>query len=148
MIETHVAQALANERGLDLVEVAANVRPPVCRIMSYGQFRYEQQKRKKAQAKNSAPELKVVQVRPKTDTHDLETKLSKARGFLEKGHRVRLVMRMRGRENAYGDRWVEQLREIAESLKDVSDVIGAPSSEGRAIAMTLQPGGAKAAKQA
>jgi translation initiation factor IF-3 len=89
-----------------------------------------------------------VQVRPKTDRHDLETKLGHARNFLEKGHRVRLVMRMRGRENAYGDRWVEHLREIAESLKDVSDVIGAPSAEGRAIALTLQPAGAKSVKQA
>ncbi len=148
VVETHVAQALATERGLDLVEVAPNVRPPVCRIMSYGQFRYEQQKRKKAQAKNAAPELKVVQVRPKTDRHDLETKLGHARSFLEKGHRVRLVMRMRGRENAYGDRWVEHLREIAQSLKDVGEVIGAPSAEGRAIALTLQPAGAKSVRQA
>lgn len=143
-----MALDIARERGLDLVEVAPNVRPPVCRIMSYGQFRYEQQKRKKAQAKNSTPELKVVQVRPKTDTHDLDTKLGKARTFLEKGHRVRLVMRMRGRENAYGDRWAEHLREIAARLDDVSDIIGHPSAEGRAIAMTLQPATNKAAKQA
>jgi translation initiation factor IF-3 len=144
IMETDDARAMARERGLDLVEVAANVRPPVCRIMAYGRFKYEQSKKKSSQ-KKATPQLKIVQLRPKTDTHDLETKLNRAKKFLENGDRVRIVMRLRGREQAYIPRWVEKLEAIATEFEGEAEVVGRPTAEGRTISMTLQPiaGGSK-----
>ena len=93
---------IAFERGMDLVEVAPNNRPPVCKIMDYGRFRYEQRKKHK---KQHQAETKILKLRPKTDPHDLETKLRHARGFLEDGDRVRFIVRMRGRVKALNERW-------------------------------------------
>jgi translation initiation factor IF-3 len=134
------AREIANEHGLDLVEVAANVRPPVCRIMDYGKYLYEQSKKKSAaRASQTRVELKVIQVRPKIDDHDLETKMRKAIEFLQNGDRVRLVMRMRGREQAYPARWIEKMDEIAEELKDYGQMTGRPQVEGRTIATMFEP---------
>jgi translation initiation factor IF-3 len=130
-------RAEAEKRGMDLVEVAANARPPVCRIMDYGKFKYE---RSKASTKSKQPSLKTVQLRPKTDDHDLETKLNRARRFLERGDKVRLVMRMRGRERGYPERWVALMREHFEDhLSDIASVAGRPSQQGRAISMLVEP---------
>lgn len=132
-------RAIAKEKGLDLVEVSPNVRPPVCRVMDYGKFKYE---RSKASTKTSGPTVKTVQLRPKTDDHDLETKLSRARRFLERGDKVRLVMRMRGRERGYPERWVRMLHEhVDEHLSDVASIGSRPAQQGRAITMMLEPTG-------
>ncbi len=133
------ARLIARDRGLDLVEVAPNARPPVCRIMDYGKFRYEQSKRKSA-AKSHTQQLKIVQLRPKTDTHDLETKLRRAKSFLRKGDKVRLVMRLRGRERGLVHRWKAQMRELVESLGDLARTSGPPRAEGRAVSILLEPG--------
>ncbi len=128
---------LAKQQGLDLVEVNPKVRPPICKIIDYGKYKYEQ---KKAAKKSASPVVKTVQLRPKTDDHDLVTKLSRARKFLGQGHRVRLVMRMRGRERAYPSRWIAMLREyVGEYLADIARVTGRPQEQGRAIAMLLEP---------
>lgn len=130
---------IAGDRGLDLVEVAPDARPPVCRIMDYGKFRYEQSKRKSAH-KAHAQQLKTVQIRPKTDTHDLETKLRRARAFLRKGDKVRLVMRLRGRERGLVHRWKAQMRELVDTLGDLARTSGPPRAEGRAVSILLEPG--------
>ncbi|MGF1465468.1 MAG: translation initiation factor IF-3 [Sandaracinaceae bacterium] len=127
----------ARERGVDLVEVAPNARPPVCRIMDYGKFKYD---KSKASTKSNTPTLKTVQLRPKTDDHDLGTKLRRARKFLSRGDRVRLVMRMRGRERAYPQRWVEMLQDhFHEHLADIANVAQRPQHQGRAISMLVEP---------
>lgn len=132
------ARDIAEESGLDLVEVAPNARPPVCRIMDYGKFRYEQSKKASA-SKSSRVELKEVRMRPKTDTHDLETKVRMARKFLEKGDRVKFVMRMRGREQAHTGLWISKLSEVIDAMSDVCTVTQRPKIEGRTITATVEP---------
>lgn len=127
---------IAGERGMDLVEVAPNARPPVCRIMDYGRFRYEQRKRSK---KQHHVQTKMIKLRPKTDPHDLETKLRHARRFLEGGDRVRFVVRMRGRERSVTDRWQKQLTELVGKLDDIGVVTGRPALEGGAVCATVEP---------
>ena len=130
-------RALAKERGLDLVEVNPKVRPPICKIIDYGKYKYEQ---KKATKKSSSPQVKTVQLRPKTDDHDLVTKLKRARKFLDQGHRVKLVMRMRGRERSYPGRWIEMMRAYVDDyLADIAAIAQRPQEQGRAIAMLLEP---------
>ena len=130
------ARKIAEERGLDLVEVAPNARPPVCRIMDYGRFRYEQKKNQKKQVQ---VQTKILKLRPKTDQHDLQTKLRHARRFLEAGNRVRFVVRMRGRERAVTDRWISQLIDLTDQLKDVGITVGRPALEGGGVTSTVEP---------
>ena len=141
---------LADEVGLDLVEVAPDARPSVCKIMDYGKYRYEMSKRSKPQR---TAKTKTIKLRPKTDDHDLGFKFNMARRFLADGDRVKFVMRLRGRENAYIDRWVTVLaREIA-TLSDAGVISAHPHQEGRAVVAQVDPaprdkptdGGAKAA---
>lgn len=128
---------IAKKHGLDLVEVAPKARPPVCRIMDYGKFKYE---RSKKQNNSKGPTMKTVQMRPKTDDHDLDTKLKRARRFLERGDKVKLVMRMRGREKAVADRWRQLLRErYEEQLADIARIVNAPSRSGHMISMLVEP---------
>ncbi len=134
------ARAIALENELDLVEVAPTAKPPVCRIMDYGKFRYEQSK-KAAASKAARVELKTLRMRPKTDAHDLETMLRKARSFLEKGDRVRFVMRLRGREQAHCELWVKKLAEVVQDLSDIASVAQSPRIEGRMITATVEPSG-------
>jgi len=130
-------RAIAKTKGLDLVEVAPKSRPPVCRIMDYGKFKYEQSK-KKNQSKQAT--LKTIQMRPKTGDHDLNTKLKRARKFLLRGDKVKLVMRMRGREKGVADRWRETLKErYRERLADISRVVNSPSRAGHVISMLIEP---------
>jgi len=130
------ARKIAEDRGLDLVEVAPGARPPVCRIMDYGRFRYEQKKNQKKQVQ---VQTKILKLRPKTDQHDLQTKLRHARRFLEAGNRVRFVVRMRGRERAVTDRWVAQLVELTDQLSDIGIAVGKPQLEGGGVTSTVEP---------
>lgn len=131
----------AQEEGLDLVEVAPNARPPVCKIMDYGKFKYQQSKKKKRASDNVS--LKTLRIRPKTEQHDIETKLKRAKSFLNKGNQVRFVMQMRGRERQFTDRWVEQLGELLDALRDEMDrdirVVAQPQSQGWQITATVEP---------
>lgn len=132
------AREIAQEAGFDLVEVAPTAKPPVCRIMDYGKFRYEQSKKASA-SRASRVELKTLRMRPKTDTHDIETILRRAREFLEKGDRVKFVMRMRGREQAHTDLWIQKLNEVVKALSDIAAVTQTPRLEGRMITATVEP---------
>lgn len=132
-------RAEAKKHGMDLVEVSPHARPPVCRIMDYGKFKYEKKKQRSA-SKSSQPTVKTVQMRPKTDDHDLETKLSRARRFLERGDKVKLVMRMRGRERAYPERWIEMMREhFHGALANFGRIASKPAQQGRVISMVVEP---------
>jgi translation initiation factor IF-3 len=133
---------IAQEAGLDLVEVAPKAIPPVCRIMDYGKFRYETSK-KESKSKSARVELKTITLRPKTDTHDLETKLNQARKFIEGGDRVKFVMRMRGREASHLNMWIEKMNGIVRALADVSVSTSPPQLEGRTVTTTVEPTASK-----
>lgn len=134
------ARDKAAEFGLDLVEVAPKARPPVCRIMDYGKFKYEQSK--KQSGNTSKVELKTIQFRPNTGEHDLDTKLGHADRFLDSGNKVKLVMRMRGRERAYTERWVDYMNDVIDRLDEEHEdgvrVLNAPRSEGRQITAIIE----------
>jgi translation initiation factor IF-3 len=134
------ALALAEERGLDLVEVAPNAVPPVCRVLDYGKYRYEQTKKEREARKHQKQaELKEVRLKPKTDDHDLEIKAKQARKFLLAGDKVKFTVRFRGREMAHPDIGREMLEQIAEELRDVATVEQRPLMEGRALSLMLAP---------
>ena len=134
------ALAIAEERGLDLMEVAPNAVPPVCRIVDYGKFRYEQTKKDREARKNQKQaELKEVRLKPKTDDHDLEVKAKQARKFLLAGDKVKFTVRFRGREIFHPDIGREMLEQMAEDLRDVATVEQRPLMEGRALSLMLAP---------
>lgn len=143
-----VALAKAQEFELDLVEVAGQAKPPVCKILDYGKFKYKEQK-KEAEAKKNRSEtsIKELRLRYRTDTGDLDIKLRQAREFLGEGDKVKFVMRFKGREAMYIDLGKEKLAQIKQALADVAIVDEESSMGGRQIHMTLAPakGGAAAA---
>ncbi len=130
------ALAIAREGGLDLVEVAANSRPPVCRIMDYGKYKYEQ-KKKNASKKSHSATLKEVKLRPGTDQHDLNFKLNNARKFLMEGDKVKVTVMFRGREMVHTYRGREQLNEVVKQLGPIAKVESLPRMEGRFMSMIL-----------
>lgn len=132
------AMNLARERGLDLVEVAPQARPPVCRIADYGRLRY-QRKKAAAQARRNqqSTQLKELKVRPKTDDHDMNVRIRKARDFLESGNKVKITVWFRGREHAHHDIGVEQCMRIADAVSDVSRIESRPRMDGRNMFMIL-----------
>lgn len=135
------ALRMAREAGLDLVEVAPNVRPPVCRMMNYGKWKYSQ---KKHQKKHHEQQLKEVRLRPKTDTHDREIKVNRATEFLRAGHKVQFTMVFRGREQAHRDIGFATFRGILELFGTRVRVERPPSMEGRHMVMILSLSPAKA----
>jgi len=140
VVSLREALALAEERGLDLVEVAPNAVPPVCRILDYGKFRYEQTKKEREARKHQKQaELKEVRLKPKTDDHDLEIKAKQARKFLLSGDKVKFTVRFRGREMAHPDIGREMLEQIAEELRDIATIEQRPLMEGRALSLLLAP---------
>jgi translation initiation factor IF-3 len=150
VMDTDKARAIARERGLDLVEVAANTRPPVCRIMDFGKYKYEQSKKdRKARSKQHQQQLKEVKLRPKIERHDLEVKMRAARRFLTERHKVKLTMNFRGREVTHSEIGRDILIRVAAELDDVSMVESPPRMEGRFMLMLLSPkgGGGPAAKK-
>ncbi|REJ72790.1 MAG: translation initiation factor IF-3 [Planctomycetota bacterium] len=140
VIPTEEAMAIAGEAGLDLVEVAPNERPPVCRILDYGKFKYEQKKKTSKGQKTHQIQVKEIRLRPKTGDHDIEFKIKRARRFLEQRDKVKLNVMFRGRENAHHDRGREMLNQIIEVLDDVSKVEKFPGMEGpRSMSAILAP---------
>jgi translation initiation factor IF-3 len=134
------ALTIAEQRGLDLMEVAPNAVPPVCRIVDYGKFRYEQTKKDREARKNQKQaELKEVRLKPKTDDHDLEVKAKQARKFLLAGDKVKFTVRFRGREIFHPDIGREMLEQMAEDLRDVATIEQRPLMEGRALSLLLAP---------
>jgi translation initiation factor IF-3 len=140
IVSLREALTLAEQRGLDLMEVAPNAVPPVCRIVDYGKFRYEQSKKDREARKNQKQaELKEVRLKPKTDDHDLEVKAKQARKFLLAGDKVKFTVRFRGREIFHPDIGREMLEQMAEELRDVATVEQKPLMEGRALSLLLAP---------
>ena len=132
------AMKLAEEAGVDLVKIAPTAKPPVCKIVDYGKFKYEQtRKEKEAKKKQKVIEVKEVRLSPNIDTNDLNTKIGAARKFLEKGDKVKVALRFRGREMAHMAKSKYILDDFAEALKDIA-VIDKPSKvEGRSMVMFL-----------
>lgn len=130
----------AQERGLDLVEVAPGANPPVCRIMDYGKYKYEQKKKQAAsKAKAHAATLKEVKLRPRTDDHDLDFKVRSARRFLVEGDKVKVTLMFRGREIVHTSLGFEQLDRVKAMLADIANVESTPRLEGRFMSMILVP---------
>ena len=130
----------AREFQLDLVEIAPTAKPPVCKIIDYGKFRYEQQKKEKeARKKSQNVQLKEVRFRPHTDTHDFEFKTRHARGFLEDGNMVKAWVQFRGRDIIYKDQGMDLLRRFIEELQDIAKIDQPPRMEGRRMTTILAP---------
>tara|TARA_B100000029_G_C17517457_1_gene938638 strand:- start:473 stop:1099 length:627 start_codon:yes stop_codon:yes gene_type:complete len=153
ILETQVAIDMARENGLDLVEVAPQADPPVCRIMDFGRYKYEAKKRQvQAKKKQTVVEVKEIKIRPKTDVHDIEFKFRQARKFLESGNKVKLTVRFRGREIMYANDEAKRLVELIKTLEDVGEAESYPQREGRQIVVIIAPvkrkkGGEKAPKK-
>ena len=132
------ALKLAEEAGVDLVKIAPTAKPPVCKIVDYGKFKYEQtRKEKEAKKKQKVVEIKEIRLSPNIDTNDLNTKMTAARKFITKGDRVKVTLRFRGREMAHMNSSKHILDDFAESLSDVAVIAKPPKVEGRSMTMFL-----------
>ncbi len=132
------ALKLAEEAGVDLVKIAPTAQPPVCKIVDYGKFKYEQtRKEKEAKKKQKVIEIKEIRLSPNIDTNDLNTKINAARKFLTKGDRVKVTLRFRGREMAHMNNSKHILDDFAQALADISVIEKAPKVEGRSMTMFL-----------
>lgn len=140
VISIQEALRVAGERGLDLVEVAPNANPPVCKVMDFGKFQYERAKKEReARKQQKTIEVKEIRLRPKTDDHHRSFKVRDARRWLEEGMKVKVRIRFRGREITYPEIARDMLREVAEELEDVAVVEQPPNMEGRTMLMVLAP---------
>lgn len=138
IMPTKEAQKLADDAGLDLVKIAPTAKPPVCKIVDYGKYRYEQARREKeAKKKQKTIEIKEIRLSPNIDTNDLNTKMNAARKFLSKGDKVKVTLRFRGREMAHMASSKHILDDFAENLSDVATLEKAPKVEGRSMTMFL-----------
>jgi translation initiation factor IF-3 len=140
IVPTHEALRIARERGLDLVEVAAQARPPVCRIMDYSKWKYEQSKRaREARRRQKTQDVKEVKMRPTIDQHDFEVRARSAERFLREGDKVKATIMFRGREMAHIENGQRVLERLLERVKDICIVERAPRIEGRNMTMVLSP---------
>jgi len=138
----HPAEAvkIAKQRGLDLIEIVPNATPPVCKIMDFGKFKYEQTKKDKLQRKHQhVTQLKELRFHPNTDVHDFEFKARHARNFLEEGHKVKATVVFKGREITYKEQGEELLQRLTEKIADVGKVDQVAKLEGRSMAMIFAP---------
>ncbi len=131
---------MATEVGLDLVEISPNAEPPVCKIMDFGKYKYEQQKKEsEARKKQKIIEVKEIKFRPNTDTHDYEVKMRSVTKFLDNGDKVKITMRFRGREMAHQELGRQLLERVSEDTKDIGKIDSIPKLEGRQIVMLINP---------
>lgn len=134
------ALAIAEEFGLDLIEISPQANPPVCKVLDFGKFRYEQQKKKNEAKKNQkVVEIKELKLRPVIETHDYEVKMKQAKKFLEQGNKVKFTMRFKGRELSANDMGKQIMSQIVEDLDDCSRVDSEMKLEGRQMTMILAP---------
>jgi len=144
VVSTNEAMQIAQEAGLDLVEVAPNSSPPVCRVLDFGKFQYERAKKdREARKAQTKVEVKEIRLRPKTSDHHRSFKVRNARRWLEEGKKVRVRIRFRGREITYPEIALTDLKQIAEDLADLGVIEQAPMMEGRTMLMVVAPGKAK-----
>jgi translation initiation factor IF-3 len=142
------ALQIARERGLDLVQVASTTTPPVCRLLDYGKYKYEQTKKeRKAKRGQRVGLLKEVRLRPKIEEHDLQAKIRTAKKLLEEGNKVRLVLRFRGREVVYPELGWKVLQKVTEASKEIA-VVSSSVNDARSIALVLSPVSLKKSKEA
>ncbi|NLG99115.1 MAG: translation initiation factor IF-3 [Chloroflexi bacterium] len=140
VVSTSEAMRIAREAELDLVEVAANANPPVCRVMDFGKFLYERtRKEREAKKAQTKIEIKEIQLRPKTNEHHRSFKTRDARRWLASGMKVKVSVRFRGREIDYPQLAMEDLRQVAQELSDISTIEAPPKLEGRVMSMMLAP---------
>ena len=140
VLSTEEAQAMADDVGLDLVEVSPNADPPVCKILDYGKFKYEEQKKAaEARKKQKTIDVKEIKMRPGIDVHDYEVKLRSARRFLDDGDKVKVTIRFRGREMAHQDLGMKVLDRVREDLEELAKVEQSPIKEGRLMTMVIAP---------
>lgn len=140
VLPTHEALRKAEDAGLDLVEISPMARPPVCKIMDYGKYKYEQQKKKHEQKKKQVVvQIKEIKMRPATDEHDFQTKLRHIKKFLDEGDKVKITIRFRGREMAHMDIGHERMRRLMEEVKGLGEVESFPKMEGKQMFMMLGP---------
>tara|TARA_R100000789_G_scaffold63408_3_gene60164 strand:+ start:2153 stop:2782 length:630 start_codon:yes stop_codon:yes gene_type:complete len=141
LITPQRALEMAEEAGLDLVEISPSATPPVCKIMDFGKYKYEQQKREaEARKKQHIIEIKEIKFRPGTDTHDYDVKMRSVVKFLQGGDKVKITLRFRGREMAHQDLGRQLLERIADDIKEVGRVENMPKMEGRQMIMVIGPG--------
>jgi translation initiation factor IF-3 len=140
IIPTYEALARAGDVGMDLVEVSPNANPPVCKIMDYGRYRYEQTKKKQeAKKKQSTFQLKEIKIRPKTGEHDLQVKINHIRKFIGKKDKVKVTVIFRGREITLSQLGRDLLEQIAQETDEIASVEQSPKFEGRTLVMVLSP---------
>ena len=140
VMPTDEARAKARELGLDLLEVSPNARPPVCKIIDAGKWKYDQaKKQREAKKKATVVEVKQIKLRPKTDEHDIAFKSRHARRFLEEGNKVQFIVRYRGRENAHPETGRAALDKIMQELVDVAKLEQMPRYENRTMTMVIAP---------
>lgn len=138
------AMRLANERGVDLIEIAPNAQPPVCKLMEFGKWRYEQQKRDRVAKATQFKQLtKEARFHPSTDTHDFDFKLRHAREWIEEGHKVKATVQFKGRQIAYKEFGEKLLKRFADALADIAKPEGNPSLAGKLMTMMFSPKGKK-----
>lgn len=131
---------MAQEAGLDLVEVSPNTNPPVCKLLDYGKFKYQQQKKKaEAKKKQKVVEVKEIKMRPEIDDHDYQTKTKAMTRFFEDGNKVKVTLRFRGREMAHQERGMALLQRVQEDFDEIAKVEAMPKLEGRQMIMVLAP---------
>jgi translation initiation factor IF-3 len=134
------ALAMAAELGLDLVEISPNAVPPVCKIMDFGKFKYEQQKKEaEARKKQKIIEIKEIKFRPGTDTHDYDVKMRSVKKFLSEGDKVKVTLRFRGREMAHQELGLELLKRVAADVEEIAKIENMPKLEGRQMVMMIGP---------
>lgn len=138
-MKTAVALAKAKSVGLDLVEISSNSNPPVCRILDYGKYKYEEDKKSKGQQKPNASKIKEVKFHPNVDVGDFETKVRRCRGFLESGYKVKLSLLFRGREMAYQDLGFQIMHRAINSLAENGSLDAPAKMAGRMISATVSP---------
>lgn len=140
ILSTQEAIRAAEERGLDLVEVSPLTRPPVCRIMDYGKYKYTQKKKQASAKKRSMSQsLKEVKLRPKTEEHDYQFKLKHIMRFLQEGNKAKVTIRFRGREMAHKDIGLEMLHRITRDVGEMATIASEPAMEGRLLQMVMTP---------
>lgn len=140
VISTDEAKRIARDRGLDLVEVNPKARPPVCKIMDYGRYKYEEKKKaNEAKKRQQQVELKEVKLRPKTDDHDLDVKIRHTRRFLTAGNKVKVTVRFRGREITHPETAQRQIVAIVEAVEDLGSVEQSSRMEGRTMTCIIAP---------
>jgi translation initiation factor IF-3 len=140
VLSTHEALKRAQEQGLDLVEVNPKAEPPVCKILDFGKYKYEEKKKAgEAKRKQTVVEVKEIKLRPKTDDHDIAFKTKAARRFLEAGHKVKITVRFRGREITHPEKAQEQIKLIVDAIEDIANVETRAMMEARAMSMLVAP---------